>query len=111
MNTVDTLIKQSASVLQSTSSRLARFAAFVVFGVVFAFAGDVFAQVSGTVKDDEGAPLPGVSIRVKGANKGAVTNKQGQYNITLSDNDKVLGASIRLSKTGRCYCRWLWFSN
>jgi TonB-linked SusC/RagA family outer membrane protein len=94
MNTVDTLIKQSASVLQSTSSRLARMAAFVVFGVVFAFAGEVFAQVSGTVKDDEGAPLPGVSIRVKGANKGAVTNKQGQYNIALSDNDKVLVFSL-----------------
>lgn len=94
MNTVDTLIKQSASVLQSTSSRLARMAAFVVFGVVFAFAGEVFAQVSGTVKDDGGFLLRGVTIRVKGGTKGAVSDKDGKYSIATTDADKVLVFSL-----------------
>jgi hypothetical protein len=55
MNTVDTLFKQSTSFLRVSSVQCVRLAALVVFGVMFAFAGEIFAQVSGTVKDDEGA--------------------------------------------------------
>jgi TonB-linked SusC/RagA family outer membrane protein len=90
MNTVDTLFKQSTSFLQSQNARLQRFAALAVFGVVFAFAGDIFAQVSGTVKDEAGYPLRGVTIRVKGGTKGAVSDKEGKYSIATNEADKVL---------------------
>lgn len=90
MNTVDTLFKQSASFLQLQGARLQRYAALAVFGVVFAFAGEIFAQVSGSVKDEAGYPLRGVTIRVKGGNKGAVSDKDGKYSIATTDADKVL---------------------
>jgi len=93
MNTVDTLFKQSASLLRVSSVQFARMAALVVFGVMFAFAGEIFAQVSGMVKDDAG-PLRGVTIRVKGGTKGAVSDKDGKYSIATTDADKVLVFSL-----------------
>lgn len=38
--------------------------------------------VSGRVTDTTGAPLPGVTIRVKNTKRGTVTNGDGQYSIT-----------------------------
>ncbi len=40
-----------------------------------------FSLVQGIVTDSKGVPLPGVSIKVKGANTGAVTNAQGHFEI------------------------------
>jgi TonB-linked SusC/RagA family outer membrane protein len=93
MNTVDTLYKQSTSFLRVSSVQCVRLAALVVFGVMFAFAGEIFAQVSGTVKDADG-PLRGVTIRVKGTTKGAVSDKDGKYSIATTDADKVLVFSL-----------------
>jgi TonB-linked SusC/RagA family outer membrane protein len=42
-------------------------------------------QVSGTVKDEEGTPLPGVTVVVKGTTIGASTNADGNFNLTLPD--------------------------
>lgn len=43
MNTVDTLYKQSTSFLRVSSVQCVRLVALVVFGVMFAFAGEIFA--------------------------------------------------------------------
>jgi TonB-linked SusC/RagA family outer membrane protein len=94
MNTVDTLIQHTASFLSATARATRWFTALIAFGVVFAFAGEAFAQVSGSVKDETGYPLRGVSIRVKGTSKGAVSDKEGKYSIATSDNDKVLTFSL-----------------
>jgi len=47
-----------------------------------------FAQstVTGTVKDNKGVTLPGVSVRVKGTSVGAVTDNDGKFSIKASDN-------------------------
>jgi TonB-linked SusC/RagA family outer membrane protein len=45
------------------------------------------AQVSGTVVDETGAPVRGVIIRIKGSNKGAVSDKDGKYTIAAAPND------------------------
>ena len=37
--------------------------------------------VKGTVVDKEGFPLPGVTIKVEGTSKGAVTDLNGEYTI------------------------------
>ncbi|WP_255501805.1 SusC/RagA family TonB-linked outer membrane protein [Olivibacter sp. SDN3] len=37
--------------------------------------------INGTVKDQNGDPLPGVSVRVKGTTSGTVTNENGLYTI------------------------------
>ncbi|MFC4872488.1 SusC/RagA family TonB-linked outer membrane protein [Negadavirga shengliensis] len=51
-----------------------------------------FAQreVTGTVSDDLGDPLPGAAVLVKGTSSGTVTDIDGQYTISVPDDDAVL---------------------
>lgn len=46
--------------------------------------------VSGIVKDANGLPLPGVTIKVKGTNKGVLTGNNGSYRIEAVDEQAVL---------------------
>lgn len=60
-----------------------------------------FAQqinVSGTVKDDQGLPLPGVTVLVKGTKNGTQTDFDGNYTITI-ENGKTLVFSYVGMKT------------
>lgn len=43
--------------------------------------------IKGQVTDSKGESLPGVSVRVKGSAQGTSTDIQGNYTITVSDND------------------------
>lgn len=43
-------------------------------------------KVTGNVTDDNGEPLPGVSIIVKGTSKGTSTDANGNYSITVPQN-------------------------
>ncbi len=47
-------------------------------------------QVSGTVTDQDGAPVPGVTIVAKGTTVGTITNVDGEYQITLPASAKTL---------------------
>ena len=56
----------------------------LLFLAIFGFTAVVMAQsVTGTVTDKNGDPITGVSVTVKGSNKGTATNAAGTY--TLSD--------------------------
>lgn len=46
--------------------------------------------VRGIVRDDEGQPLPGVSVRVKNSKTGVSTDMNGQYSIRVEDINAVL---------------------
>ncbi len=46
--------------------------------------------ITGKVTDDGGQPLAGVSITVKGNKKGTITDSNGNYKITLEQQDKIL---------------------
>ena len=46
--------------------------------------------VSGVVKDTAGNPLSGVSVMIKGTNKGVMTDAQGNYSITLIGENVTL---------------------
>ncbi|HRW85193.1 MAG TPA: von Willebrand factor type A domain-containing protein [Bacteroidales bacterium] len=46
--------------------------------------------VTGRVSDDQGNPLPGVLVKVKGSVTGTITDLMGNYKITVSPEDKVL---------------------
>lgn len=48
------------------------------------------ANITGTVTDDTGKPLPFASVTVKGGTKGAVANSAGKYQLTLDEGDYVL---------------------
>lgn len=43
-------------------------------------------KVSGTVKDQQSLPLPGVSVKMKGTAKVVVTNDKGQFSIDVLEN-------------------------
>ncbi|MDP4276015.1 MAG: SusC/RagA family TonB-linked outer membrane protein [Bacteroidota bacterium] len=61
---------------------------FLVFGLLLV-SSSLYAQnsqISGTVKDSNGAPLPGVSVMVQGTKFGTVTNPEGIYSIKAPSN-------------------------
>jgi TonB-linked SusC/RagA family outer membrane protein len=47
-------------------------------------------RVSGRVTDSKGAPLPGVSIRVKGTASGTTTDTDGKYSLNVPENSGTL---------------------
>lgn len=47
-------------------------------------------EVHGTVTDQNGVPIPGVSVIIKGTNRGTVTNVDGEYNITAAPQGSLL---------------------
>lgn len=46
--------------------------------------------VSGKVTDDQQKPLPGVSVVIKGTTTGTVTNAEGNYTLSVPDNNATL---------------------
>ncbi len=56
-------------------------------------------SVSGQVVDENGAPLPGVTVVVKGTTVGVVTDIDGNYNLTVPADAKVLSFSFVGMKT------------
>ncbi len=46
--------------------------------------------ITGTVKDDQGQAVPGVSLAIKGSTTGTVTNEQGQFRLTIPDDNSTL---------------------
>ncbi|MBL7746552.1 MAG: TonB-dependent receptor plug domain-containing protein, partial [Chitinophagaceae bacterium] len=63
----------------------------LLFGVVF-FATQALAQrtITGKVTDDKGAPIPNVSVVVKGTTVGTTTKEDGSYTIVVPANGKSL---------------------
>ena len=53
-------------------------------------------NVSGTVTDDTGAPLPGVFVSEKGANNATISDGQGRYNLTTAPGATLLFSCIGL---------------
>ncbi|NHE56653.1 SusC/RagA family TonB-linked outer membrane protein [Cyclobacterium plantarum] len=51
-------------------------------------------QVSGTVKDDSGDPLPGASVTVAGTTLGTVTDIDGKYTLEVDENATLIFSFI-----------------
>ncbi|MDX1720813.1 MAG: carboxypeptidase-like regulatory domain-containing protein, partial [Salegentibacter mishustinae] len=52
-----------------------------------------FAQertITGTVVDEDGLPLPGVTVLVKGTNQGTQTDFDGNYSIEANQGDVLV---------------------
>ncbi|MDN3668520.1 TonB-dependent receptor [Echinicola jeungdonensis] len=47
-------------------------------------------EVSGTVVDDSGFPIPGVSVLVKGTTTGVATDLDGKFSLTVPSSESVL---------------------
>jgi TonB-linked SusC/RagA family outer membrane protein len=63
------------------------------------FAEQQQPAVSGTVTDESGQPLPGVTVVVKGTTQGTVTNADGDYTLTNLPEDATLVFSFVGMKT------------
>ncbi|MBB6462889.1 SusC/RagA family TonB-linked outer membrane protein [Flammeovirga kamogawensis] len=70
--------------------RLATTMLLLLFSLV-TFAQD--RTVQGTVVDENGDPLPGVAVLVKGTTKGGTTDFDGKFKISLADGEDVLVVS------------------
>jgi len=54
------------------------------------FAFSQTRQVTGTVSDEQGVPLPLVSITQKGTSNGTTTDKKGSFTITVTGANPCL---------------------
>ncbi|WP_160717360.1 TonB-dependent receptor [Chitinophaga solisilvae] len=54
-------------------------------------------QVRGLVMDDQGVPLPGATVAVKGTSRGVVTDVLGAFSIDAGDNDVLRIAMIGMT--------------
>ena len=64
---------------------------YYVVIVLFMTFNFTFAQrtISGNVSDEEGVPLPGVNVVIKGSDTGTSTDFDGNYSISVSDSDVI----------------------
>ncbi|WP_165454401.1 SusC/RagA family TonB-linked outer membrane protein [Hyunsoonleella pacifica] len=62
----------------------------LVFSSYTSIGAQAQERISGTVTGSDGFPIPGVNVLQKGTNNGAVTDFDGEYNITLRAGSKVL---------------------
>ncbi|WP_114747801.1 SusC/RagA family TonB-linked outer membrane protein [Pleomorphovibrio marinus] len=69
-----------------------------LFSFLFLIYGSVFAQdrtIQGTVLDENGEPLPGASVIVKGTSSGTVTDLDGSFSLSVpSEEDLTLQVSF-----------------
>ncbi|PWI30994.1 SusC/RagA family TonB-linked outer membrane protein [Flavobacteriaceae bacterium LYZ1037] len=69
---------------------------FLAFVVQFTFAQE--KTISGTVSDENGLPLPGVNIIVKGTTNGTQTDFDGNYSISASAGDVLSYSFVGYTK-------------
>ncbi|HEY1163707.1 MAG TPA: TonB-dependent receptor plug domain-containing protein, partial [Chitinophaga sp.] len=50
--------------------------------------------ITGTVSDEQGTKLPGISVVVKGSSQGTTTGEEGQFRITAAGNATLVFSSI-----------------
>ncbi|MCD8539272.1 MAG: TonB-dependent receptor plug domain-containing protein [Leadbetterella sp.] len=55
-----------------------------------ALAGVFDTEIKGQVTDSDGVAIPGVSVTVKGTNRGTLTDQEGRYTISVADGNAVL---------------------
>lgn len=64
----------------------------LILFLVFLFSASLLSaqEVTGTVTDTEGAPLPGVTVVIQGTQTGTITDDNGTYSIKVSDIKKAV---------------------
>ncbi|MGX5817961.1 SusC/RagA family TonB-linked outer membrane protein [Chitinophaga lutea] len=59
-----------------------------------AAAADTTIKVRGTVKDETGATLPGVSVRIEGTTRGVFTDGLGAFSLDAKKGEKIIFSSV-----------------
>ena len=81
----DSEVKQKQSVMRTFLSSFA----ILIISILLIAAMEP-RTINGKVTDDQGTPLSGVSITVKNTNRGTMTDLNGNYKISLSQQDNIL---------------------
>lgn len=63
---------------------------FVLAVATILMSADQPRVITGKVTDSAGSPIAGVSVQVKNTNRGAVTDYNGEYSLTVKPEDKIL---------------------
>src|SRR5688572_32658354 len=62
----------------------------LIAGIIFLTISAVAQQtITGKITDTKGIPLPGVSVKVKGTNRGTTTNDVGNFSIPAAPNEEL----------------------
>ncbi|WP_025763434.1 SusC/RagA family TonB-linked outer membrane protein [Dyadobacter tibetensis] len=67
-----------------------RFVFSLLLALTTAFGAMAQKSVTGTVKDNKGLALPGVSVVVQGTTSGTVTDMDGKYTVSMPDGSNML---------------------
>ncbi len=82
---IEEVIPEESSALKKEAVAMSRST-----GAVTRSARGADNMVTGTVTDETGTPLPGVTVLVKGTSYGVMSDSNGQYNLELADRSSVL---------------------
>ncbi|CAM3552380.1 TonB-dependent receptor [Zobellia roscoffensis] len=63
---------------------------FLCYALFLSVIGIASAQISGTVLDEDGGPLPGASVVIKGTTTGSTTDFDGLFSIDAEVGDKLV---------------------
>lgn len=67
-----------------------RFAVAILFFVSLSSVALAQSRLSGTVSDENNAPVPGVNIVEKGTSNGTTTDSDGKYTMNVSGSNSIL---------------------
>jgi TonB-linked SusC/RagA family outer membrane protein len=68
-----------------------RFYAFLIFYLMIGLASEIIAQtISGKVVSEDGAPLVGVNVMIKGSEIGTITGVDGRFNLDIPEDSSEL---------------------
>jgi TonB-linked SusC/RagA family outer membrane protein len=78
------------------SKKIVRMVLMCLFVLV---ANSLMAQnsITGTVKDETGAPLPGASVVVKGTTQGVITDVNGKFNLSVPANARLVVSFVGMN--------------
>lgn len=80
---------------KQTSRFLMMAAACMVFTVTCSYGQS--RAVSGTITDENGAPIPGVNVVEKGTTQGSITDEDGKYSLQVSENATLIFSFVGYS--------------
>jgi len=78
------------SITSWLTSRIAMLFTMLLLGPLFVLAQDATREIKGTVTDNNGGPLQGVSVLVKGKSTGTATNNAGMYTVKAANGDVLV---------------------
>ncbi|TWV98873.1 TonB-dependent receptor [Chitinophaga pinensis] len=97
LNTSDFNFEQNKTQIIITKNTRNVIADMALAGDMLSLPADTAITVKGKVKDDKGQPLIGVTVGVKGKNRGVTTDATGSFSIRVENNDSLVFKTIGFS--------------